>query len=363
MTDRASTARKASLAARKRAARRSAAEADRLAEEGDGVMQVDDAEILAETPPPDQGEAGADAAAAGASEGGAAKGKGKAARAGAGGGTGADPATAPAPYHHGDLRAALINAAMDVLAEEGRAAFSLRRVTARAGVSHTANRNHFGDFAGLRAAVAAEGFDRLGAAMEAALDMSGPSRAEGAAAVTAAYIAFAEGAPGLFQLMFDLAPEGDAKGVAGAALRNALRPMHRAAKDLELATPLPPLTDGRSPGLYLWALAHGHAQLAVAGGYRLAAPPDGRIDPIALPEEEAPPPSGGGAAAAAARAMRAEARRKQEEEARAAAEREARGIPDFGRIAPRMRFSQPFAFESLSSSPGAPTLGMPKERR
>ncbi|NBO21074.1 MAG: TetR/AcrR family transcriptional regulator, partial [Rhodobacteraceae bacterium] len=65
------------------------------------------------------------------------------------------------PYHHGDLATALIAAAHQELSEQGAAGFSLRRVARRAGVSHAAPAHHFGDAAGLLAALAAQGFRRL----------------------------------------------------------------------------------------------------------------------------------------------------------------------------------------------------------
>jgi AcrR family transcriptional regulator len=76
--------------------------------------------------------------------------------------------TSHRPYHHGDLRAALLRAALATIAEDGPVALSLRRVAGRAGVSHTAAAYHFGDKAGLLTAVAVEGYRRLGDALEAA---------------------------------------------------------------------------------------------------------------------------------------------------------------------------------------------------
>ena len=61
------------------------------------------------------------------------------------------------PYHHGDLRSALLVAAEADLAENGIEAFSLRQVARRAGVSHAAPAQHFGDANGLLTALATEG--------------------------------------------------------------------------------------------------------------------------------------------------------------------------------------------------------------
>src|SRR5215813_12937847 len=68
---------------------------------------------------------------------------------------------APPPYHHGDLRRALIEAALSMLKEEGAWTFTLREVARRAGVSHAAPYNHFSDKAALLAEVAAMGFQAL----------------------------------------------------------------------------------------------------------------------------------------------------------------------------------------------------------
>jgi AcrR family transcriptional regulator len=67
----------------------------------------------------------------------------------------------PKPYHHGDLRRALVETALQLVTEEQDWTFSLREVARRAGVSHHAPYNHFSEKLDLLAAVAAVGFDRL----------------------------------------------------------------------------------------------------------------------------------------------------------------------------------------------------------
>src|SRR5215469_13105902 len=66
------------------------------------------------------------------------------------------------PYHHGDLRSALLEAAVATIEDVGPAAMSLREVARRAGVTHPAATYHFGDKAGLLTAVAAHGYRLLG---------------------------------------------------------------------------------------------------------------------------------------------------------------------------------------------------------
>ena len=85
-----------------------------------------------------------------------------------------DPDPPPRPYHHGDLREALLAAAEAELAERGIEGFSLRGVAKRAGVSHAAPAHHFGDARGLLTALAADGFTRF-------LDTQRAARGAGAA--------------------------------------------------------------------------------------------------------------------------------------------------------------------------------------
>jgi AcrR family transcriptional regulator len=75
-----------------------------------------------------------------------------------------------APYHHGDLRRSLLDAALGILHQDGIGAVSLREVARAAGVSHNAPYRHFPSRDALLAGVAAEGFGRLRARLEAAGD-------------------------------------------------------------------------------------------------------------------------------------------------------------------------------------------------
>jgi AcrR family transcriptional regulator len=99
------------------------------------------------------------------------------------------------PYHHGNLRAALLAAAAAEIAEVGTAAMSLRRVAGRAGVSHTAAAHHFGDKRGLLTALAAEGHRALAEALAAA-------RPGGRLALGEAYLRFAHDHRPWFEVMF-----------------------------------------------------------------------------------------------------------------------------------------------------------------
>jgi AcrR family transcriptional regulator len=99
-----------------------------------------------------------------------------------------------APYHHGALRDALLEAAERVLERDGLAGLTLRAVAREAGVSHAAPTHHFGDLTGLVSELAAIGFRQFNAAMVAAGAAGGP-RAK-------AYVAYARAHPGMYGLMF-----------------------------------------------------------------------------------------------------------------------------------------------------------------
>ena len=99
-------------------------------------------------------------------------------------------------YHHGNLREALVEAALALIADKGARAFTLREAARRAGVSHTAPYRHFADREALLAAVAEEGFRELGASMAAA-ESSGGFAAQGLA-----YVRFALDKPSHFRVMF-----------------------------------------------------------------------------------------------------------------------------------------------------------------
>ena len=103
-------------------------------------------------------------------------------------------------YHHGDLRAALIQAADDIIAEGGLETFSLRAAAKRAGVSPGAPAHHFGSAKGLLTEVALLAFERVGRDIEAvghADDAAADVRA-----LSLAFVTFAVNHPGHFRLMF-----------------------------------------------------------------------------------------------------------------------------------------------------------------
>ena len=106
-----------------------------------------------------------------------------------------------APYHHGALRDALLEAAERVLEREGLPGLTLRAVAREAGVSHAAPTHHFGDLAGLVSELAAIGFRQFNVAMTAAGATDGPVMETGLARARA-YVGYAQAHPGMYGLMF-----------------------------------------------------------------------------------------------------------------------------------------------------------------
>src|ERR1700693_2708654 len=110
-------------------------------------------------------------------------------------------------YHHGDLRAACLRAAMELLEDDGAAGLSVRAVARRAGVSPGAPYRHYADRDALVSAVAAEGYRELAGYLSAA--HPSPSTPEDLAAVAVAYVQFALEHRALFRTMFSDPCDGD----------------------------------------------------------------------------------------------------------------------------------------------------------
>lgn len=161
------------------------------------------------------------------------------------------------PYHHGDLRAALLAAAEAELAEHGMEGFSLRQVARRAGVSHAAPAHHFGDAKGLLTALAAEGFRQFLAAQAAREAQADPDPASQLVAAGLGYVDFAQSRPALFRLLWQSERPDFADGELGGAARAAFQHLI----DQVAAA------GGRSTAdeAAAWAMAHGVADLMASG--------------------------------------------------------------------------------------------------
>jgi AcrR family transcriptional regulator len=106
------------------------------------------------------------------------------------------------PYHHGDLRRALLDSAIDMLSEENGWQFTLRELARRASVSHTASYKHFPDKAALLAELAIIGFERLREALLAARPPARSSARSAFISMSRAYVRFGTSNANLYRLMF-----------------------------------------------------------------------------------------------------------------------------------------------------------------
>lgn len=110
--------------------------------------------------------------------------------------------TEKSAYHHGDLRQALIDGAISLIAEQDVSSLSLREVARRVGVSHAAPYRHFQDKESLLAAVAEEGFIGLTEAMNRAIEQAPDDTLKRLEATGVAYVEFAVAHPSHYRVMF-----------------------------------------------------------------------------------------------------------------------------------------------------------------
>jgi AcrR family transcriptional regulator len=115
-------------------------------------------------------------------------------------------------YHHGDLRSAVIDTALNMLREEKGWQFTLREVARRAGVSHAAPYKHFPDKAALLVELAMIGFDRLRESLSAAKSDAPITLRDEFTSLARAYVTFGTDNPALYRLMFS-AEEGKTVGM------------------------------------------------------------------------------------------------------------------------------------------------------
>ena len=167
----------------------------------------------------------------------------------------------PRGYHHGNLREALIRAALELIAKKGAAGFTFAEAARFAGVSPAAPYRHFRDRDELMASVALRGFEQFAAALARAWDEGRPDAFVALDRLGKAYLEFARTQPAFYSAMFEAGiPVG-----ADPALREAgdrAFAVLRSAAD-KLCAAMPPA--GRPPALmvalHIWTMAHGVASL------------------------------------------------------------------------------------------------------
>lgn len=181
-----------------------------------------------------------------------------------------DVAPSKAPYHHGDLRNALVDAGVGLIEQVGAEAFSLREVAREVGVSANAAYRHFEDKGALLTAIAVSGFERLSLGMQEAMLAARPRGAVKSRAVARfnaaarAYLDLAREHPQLYGLMFGsagracLAAEGTLVGPTPGALLG--RVLDELVEEKLMSTKRREGAEVR-----VWSAVHGFASLAHSG--------------------------------------------------------------------------------------------------
>ncbi|WP_128253872.1 TetR/AcrR family transcriptional regulator [Falsirhodobacter deserti] len=181
-------------------------------------------------------------------------------------------------YHHGNLRQALVEAALALITQKGPQGFTLSEAAKQADVTPAAVYRHFAGREELLVEVARQGFDIFGALMEYAFDDGKPSALAAFEAVGRAYLAFARKYPGHYQAMFESGISAQKHADLALASRKSSAVLERAAE--ALSAHIPP---GKRPpaamfSAHVWAMSHGVVELFTRGEARSPFPAEDLLE-------------------------------------------------------------------------------------
>jgi AcrR family transcriptional regulator len=204
-------------------------------------------------------------------------------------------------YHHGNLREALVAAALELIAERGPFGFSFVEAARRAGVSPAAPYRHFRDRDELMAEVARRGFERFEAALAAAWDEGRPDPVAAFERIGRAYLAFARHERAHYAAMFEAGLPLDRYPELTVAGERAFAVLRQAAEALTMRLPKEKRPPALMMGLHIWAMTHGVASLFGRGDASrraLPMPPEDLLEAGVLIYLQGlgivgPPPAGG----------------------------------------------------------------------
>ena len=168
-------------------------------------------------------------------------------------------------YHHGNLKEALVQAALDLIAEKGPAGFTFADAARSAGVSPAAPYRHFRDRDALLADVARRGFEEFTTALVRAWDDGNPDTLKAFDRLGRAYLSFAKSEPAYYSAMFEAGVPLDADPQLREVSERAFAVLRAAAEKLVAQIP----GGGRPPALmvalHVWSMTHGIASLFSRG--------------------------------------------------------------------------------------------------
>ena len=165
----------------------------------------------------------------------------------------------PRGYHHGNLREALVRAALELIAQKGPAGFTFAEAARWAGVSPAAPYRHFRDRDELLASVALRGFEQFTAALARAWDDGRPEPFEAFERVGKAYLEFARTEPALYAAMFEAGIPLDTRPELREAGDRAFAVLRAATERLIATMPAPERPPVLMMALHIWSLSHGIA--------------------------------------------------------------------------------------------------------
>jgi AcrR family transcriptional regulator len=168
-------------------------------------------------------------------------------------------------YHHGNLREALMRAALELISEKGPAGFTFAEAARQAGVSPAAPYRHFRDRDALVIDVAQRGFELFEAALDSAWDQGRPTPLAALERLGRAYLQFACSKPAYYAAMFEAGVPLDANPALRRASDLAFAILRNACEAVTAAMPANKRPPALMMALHIWSLAHGIAALFARG--------------------------------------------------------------------------------------------------
>lgn len=164
-------------------------------------------------------------------------------------------------YHHGNLRQALVEAALELIREKGPTGFTLSEAAKQAGVTPAAVYRHFEGREDLIAEAARQGYEIFADVMQYAFDKGQPSALAAFEATGRAYLAFARKYPGHYIAMFESGISVNRTPELASVSMRARGVLEQAAEDLNQHIPIDKRPPASMFSAHIWAMSHGVVEL------------------------------------------------------------------------------------------------------
>ena len=183
-------------------------------------------------------------------------------------------------YHHGNLRQALVEAALTLIEEKGPTGFTLAEAAKQAGVTPAAVYRHFAGREDLIAECARQGYEIFADLMEYAYDKGQPSALSAFESTGRAYLAFARKYPGHYVAMFESGVSVNHSPELALVAGRSRDILERAATDLSEHIPVEKRPPPQMFSAHIWAMSHGVVELFARGspGSRSPFPPEDLLE-------------------------------------------------------------------------------------